>query len=41
MQFLKLSYELITDKNITANEFRIYTYLLSLYNTEKIVVILL
>ena len=30
MQFLKLSYELIT-----ANEFRIYTYLLSLYNTEK------
>ncbi len=35
MQFLKLSYELITDKNITANEFRIYTYLLSLYNTEK------
>ena len=35
MQFLKLSYELITYKNITANEFRIYTYLLSLYNTEK------
>ncbi|MFR1783154.1 MAG: helix-turn-helix domain-containing protein [Sarcina ventriculi] len=35
MQFLKLSYELITDKNITANGFRIYTYLLSLYNTEK------
>lgn len=35
MQFLKLSYDLITDKNITANEFRIYTYLLSLYNSEK------
>ena len=35
MQFLKLSYELITDKNITSNEFRIYTYLLSLYNSEK------
>ncbi|MDO4535414.1 MAG: helix-turn-helix domain-containing protein [Clostridium perfringens] len=35
MQFLKLPYELITDKEITANEFRIYTYLLSLYNSEK------
>lgn len=35
MQFLKLPYELITDKNITANEFRIYTYLLSLYNNKK------
>lgn len=35
MQFLKLSHELITDTNITANEFRIYTYLLSLYNTRK------
>lgn len=35
MQFLKLSTELITDKNITSNEFRIYTYLLSLYNEEK------
>lgn len=35
MQFLKLSHELITDKNITSNEFRIYTYLLSLYNAEK------
>ena len=35
MRFLKLSYELITDKNITANEFRIYTYLLSLYNETK------
>lgn len=35
MQFLKLSHELITDKNITSNEFRIYTYLLSLYNIEK------
>lgn len=35
MQFLKLSTDLITDKNITSNEFRIYTYLLSLYNIEK------
>lgn len=35
MQFLKLSIDLITDKNISSNEFRIYTYLLSLYNSEK------
>lgn len=35
MQFLKMPYELITDKEITANEFRIYTYLLSLYNNKK------
>ena len=35
MQFLKLSTELITDTNITSNEFRIYSYLLSLYNEEK------
>lgn len=35
MQFLKLAHELITDKNITSNEFRIYTYLLSLYNADK------
>lgn len=35
MQFLKMPYELITDKSITANEFRIYTYLLSLYNAER------
>lgn len=35
MQFLKLSHELITDTNITSNEFRIYTYLLSLYNENK------
>ena len=35
MQFLKLPYELITDNNITSNEFRIYTYLLSRYNEEK------
>ena len=35
MQFLKLSTDLITDTNITSNEFRIYTYLLSLYNIEK------
>lgn len=35
MQFLKVAHELITDKNITSNEFRIYTYLLSLYNKAK------
>ena len=35
MQFLKLPHELITDKSITSNEFRIYTYLMSLYNKEK------
>lgn len=35
MRFLKLSHELIIDKNITSNEFRIYSYLLSLYNVEK------
>lgn len=35
MQFFKLSQELITDKNITSNEFRIYTYLMSLYNTKQ------
>ena len=35
MQFLKVSTKLITDKNVTANELRIYIYLLSLYNEEK------
>jgi len=35
MQFLKVSTKLITDKNLTANELRIYLYLLSLYNEEK------
>ena len=35
MQFLKVPYELIEDKNITANEFRIYTFLMSRYNSEK------
>ena len=35
MQFLELSTDLITDTNITSNEFRIYIYLLSLYNIEK------
>ena len=35
MQFLKLSTDLITDTNITPSEFRIYAYLLSLYNAEK------
>ena len=35
MQFFKLSTELITDKNISANEFRIYTYLMSLYNEKQ------
>ena len=35
MQFFKLSTELITDKNISANEFRIYTYLMSIYNEKQ------
>ena len=35
MQFTKVAQELITDTNITSNEFRVYTYLLSLYNVEK------
>lgn len=35
MQFTKISNELITDGNISANEFRIYVYLLSLYNEEN------
>lgn len=35
MQFTKVSNELITDKNISPSEFRIYVYLLSLYNEEK------
>lgn len=35
MKFLKLSHDLIIDTNITSNEFRIYTYLLSLYNESK------
>ncbi|EOU1755130.1 helix-turn-helix domain-containing protein [Clostridium perfringens] len=35
ISFLKLDTNLITDTNINANEFRIYTYLLSLYNQEK------
>ncbi|MGG7213569.1 hypothetical protein ACQPUY_08110 [Clostridium nigeriense] len=35
IQFLKLSYELITDKAINTYEFRIYVYLMSLYNKEK------
>lgn len=35
MQFTKLSNELITDNKIDAYQFRIYTYLISLYNEEK------
>lgn len=35
ISFLKLSTNLIVDTNINSNEFRIYTYLLSLYNQEK------
>lgn len=35
IQFLQLAHQLVTDTNITANEFRIYTYLLTLYNDEK------
>ena len=40
MQFLKVSTKLITDKNVTANELRIYIYLLSLYNEENVVTLL-
>lgn len=35
IQFFKLSIDLITDQNITSNEFRIYTYLMSRYNKSK------
>ena len=35
MPFLKVSTKLITDENLTANELRIYIYILSLYNEEK------
>ena len=35
MSYFKLSSELIGDKNINSNEFRIYVYLMSLYNEEK------
>ena len=35
ISFLKLDTNLITDTSINANEFRIYTYLLSLYNQQK------
>lgn len=34
MRFLKVSSDLITDENINANEFRVYTYLMSLYNEK-------
>lgn len=35
MRFFKLPNDLITDSNITSNEFRIYVYLMSLYNRAK------
>lgn len=35
MRFLKVQNELITDNNITSNEFRVYVYLLSLYNEKE------
>lgn len=35
MQFLMLKTDLITDKNITSNEFRVYSYLLLRHNEEK------
>ena len=35
ISFLKLDTNLITDTSINSNEFRIYTYLLSLYKQEK------
>ena len=35
IQFLQLDFNLITVTRITSNEFRIYAYLLSLYNDNK------
>ena len=35
IQFLKLAECLITDKNITSNELRVYAYLINLFNKEK------
>ena len=35
IQFLQIDFNLITDTKITSNEFRIYAYLLSLYNDNK------
>lgn len=35
MQFLKVAHELITDTTITSNEFRIYAYLMMLYNEKS------
>ena len=35
IQFLQIDFNLITDTRITSNEFRIYAYLLSLYNDNK------
>lgn len=35
IQFVQISHNLLTDTDITSNEFRIYAYLLSLYNTTK------
>lgn len=35
IRFFKLSQDLITDPNLTTYDFRIYVYLMSLYNKEK------
>ena len=35
IQFLQIDFNLITDTKITSSEFRIYAYLLSLYNDNK------
>ena len=35
MQFLKVAHELITDTTIIFNEFRIYSYLMMLYNEKN------
>ena len=35
MSFVMIKRELISDKNINANEYRVYTYLLMMYNEEK------
>lgn len=35
IRFLKVDLDLIEDENLTANELRVYLYLLTKYNTEK------
>lgn len=35
MEFLNLDYDLITDTRITPREFRLYTYILSIYDEKE------